>query len=1446
MSIKITDLVDPNEIEKIKQLDTELTKVYENYTKIAKDLAKGLEINVSCVGDIDRLEKLLVEKGKEAASTQQKLTQIMGEQSKVLANTTNTASRYLMEQERVNKTQREAYTEHDKVKRLLEQFHDTYDGQLQRLVKIKQELEQNNKAQKENEKALSAGKVTMDQYTAKQAELIAQHRSLTQEKRTLTQIMTAEEKAAQSDETSYVHMSQQLELLKKAYKDLAEEGLNSDFGKEVKESIQNLDAHLKDVAADMGEFQRNVGNYAIAGQKGVVTTDSVVAAMNQEARTTQDLIDQTKILEEAKLMLNKEDANYQSTLDSLNAKLAENKQKLTDVSDILYKEATSIAEAEAQNKRLQEALKHVDLSSDDAKEAIDKLNNKIAENTQLIRENTPAIENQTKATEERTKANQDAANELLSLVGINNNFGESLRGLSQTNAGGVMDGLGTKAKALGKTLLGLVSNPWVLAFLGISGVAAGVKWWYDYNKGLVEATKRTKDLTGLSGNELKGVRNEVQAVADSYGKDFNEVLESTNALSKQFGVSFQEAMKLVEDGFHAGADSNGEFIDNIKEYPAYFREAGLSASQFIAITAQANKSGIYSDKGIDVIKEGNLRIRKMTKATAEALEGIGISSKKVQQSLADGSKTTFDIMQEVSAKLAEFPEASTEVGTALADIFGGPGEDAGLQYILTLKDIDTNLDNVKKRGGELVKLQEEQLRSQVELENIISSVFDFTGGSFESMTTKAKTFINEGIIAIIEGCVDIVNWFVELYNSSEFFRKNVENAGATFKILWSVVKNVCKAIAEQFKGLGKIVEGVFTISPTKIAEGLKTMGAGFKNAIVGVADDYMDAVTKAIDNVEHKKLNHVTLHLEPEVSPDKDPESKADNSNKEQDLIESEAEKKAREKAAKEAAKEAEKRAKEELKRINDLEESKISVMADGHEKELAMIRLNFKKKMDEIRGNSETENSLRIQLAEQCQNEIAECERKYQTELSKINLENRLASVKEGSKEELTLKLAMLEANRAAELRAAEKNGADISLINAKFNKERADMEEAYASEEVNRIEKKYADEQAIADNAYIHQMNVLKKNYASELELARGNADKQAKIKAQFEADQAKLTRYYAQTTAQASIDMLEEVLQTENMSADERLKHEQELAKAKIKLEQVMRDAAIEEINEITEADDKANEKRKASVRDWMQVAADSLNAINGLVSTVYDAKISKIEEEQEANSAAGEAEIERITELVDKKAITEEQGEARKRAAEDRTAKKNEELEKKKQQLKYKQAVWDKANSVAQAGISTALAIMNMMKSAPWPVNIAMSAIAGAMGAVQVATILATPIPKYAKGTDRHKGGPAIVGDGGMPELVIFGGKSWVTPDTPTLVDLPAGAMVIPELPNSFDVVCPAPIVPDGVINTPVIVNNDYSALQREVSALGSLIRQQTKQQKQIASDIAFQQYISSKI
>ncbi len=1422
MATRITDLVDPNEIEKLKQLDAELLKVLDSYTKAAKELAKGLEISVNATGDIDRLEKFLVDKGKDAANVQRQLTQVVEEHGKAVANTTNTIARHLMEQERVNKTQREAYTEQERVKKLLDQVHDTYDRQVGRLVELTAKLKDNKKAQEDNEKALSRRHISTERYMAKQAELIAQHRSLTQEKRTLTQLMTAEEKAAQSQEDSYAHMSQQLELLKKAHKDLSEEGRQSDFGKELEEAIQNLDAHLKDLGADIGEHQRNVGNYAIACHNGVASTEDINRVLQLNAATIDGCIEQNKSLEKAKTQLDQSDKNYLETLDKINAKIEENKARIMDVSDVMEKMPSTVEEAEEQNKRLAAALKMVDINADGAAETIQQYRARIEANNEMI--------------ERVTGSDEEYADSLLSIIGVNSNFGQSFQSLANSGAHSFIEGLNTKVKAFGKTLMGIVSNPWVLTLLGITAVAAGVKWWYDYNKGLVEATKMTKDFTGLSGSELKAVRNEVQAVADSYDKDFKEVLESANAMSKQFGISVQESLKLIEDGFAAGADVNGEFLENISEYPAYFKEAGISASEFIAITTQANQAGIYSDKGIDAIKEGNLRLREMTKATAEALDAIGMSSKTVQQELANGSKTTFEVMQQVSEKLAEFPESSSEVGTALADIFGGPGEDAGLQYILTLKDIDTNLDNVKERAGELGKLQDEQLKSQIELENAIASVFDATGGSFESMTTSAKIFINNGLVKIIEGCVDVVNWFVKLYNKSIALRAIFNSIINSFKTIWATAKFVIGQVVDGFKALGDIIEGVFTLKLDKIKDGyqkgLNAFKDNFTNLVKEIRKNTEDAVRETLDG----QMEEVTLDVKANVQTSSTPAAKPDGVANYKPK-ESAEEKKAREKAAK-----------EQLKILNELEESKIAIMKDGHDKELTMIRLNYKKKIDAITGNSADEQKLRVALVEQMMKEISKCEIDYQQQLAKINLENRLASVEKGSKEELDLKLAQLEAARAAELKSAEATGADINLINARFNKERQSMDEDYANARAQKIQEQYANEQTERDNAMMSELNALQKKYSEELKLAGDNEFRRAALKEEYEAESAIITEKYAKLSAGATVNMFEEMLKTDNLTAKEREQLERELAAAKIALEKSVTDAAIAENERKVKSDDDAKNKRIANAQQWLQVASDSLNTISELVSTVYDAKIAKVEEEQEANTAAGEAEQERITQLVEKKVITEEEGEARKRAAEAQTAKKNEELEKKKQQLKYKQAVWDKANGIAQAGIATALAIMNALQMQPFPVGVAMAAIAGAMGAVQIATILATPIPKYAKGTDRHKGGPAIVGDGGVPELVIFGGKSWITPDTPTLVDIPAGAVVKPSI-DGIGMNVPGPLTPmplSGSSATPVIINNDYKRLEEKMDTFIFTLRKHSRRQHQSAMDNYAHRYLTEHI
>lgn len=448
---------------------------------------------------------------------------------------------------------------------------------------------------------------------------------------------------------------------------------------------------------------------------------------------------------------------------------------------------------------------------------------------------------------------EELSGKIGNLLGLNGQLGESFVNLAKSSPADFFGGLKTNVAAFGKTVMGFIANPYFLAFVGLAAAKA-FKWWYDYNKGLIEASRLTSQFTGLTGDTMKAMRNEVSAVADFYGKDFKEVLMATNAVSKQFGISQSKALKLIRDGFIAGADANGEFLENLKEYPAYFKEAGLEASEFIAITTQANQAGVFSDKGVDLIKEGNIRLREMTKATSDALDAIGINSKKVKKDLADGKKTTFDVIKEVSQKIKELPESSAQVGTALADIFGGPGEDAGLQYVELLSTIETNLDKVKEKAGRLGEIEEEQIKATADLNNAVASLFDATGGTFEEMTANFKLFGTEVLTKIVDGLIDICNYFIDLYNNSMMVRGAFENILTPFQLLYRIISNQLKVLTAQFVGLGQIIKGIFTFNFDEIEKGLVTAFGAIGETAIKNAEDLYELFKNKANNVKNGKV----------------------------------------------------------------------------------------------------------------------------------------------------------------------------------------------------------------------------------------------------------------------------------------------------------------------------------------------------------------------------------------------------------------------------------------------------------------------------------------------------------------------------------------------------------------------------------------------------------------
>lgn len=852
--------------------------------------------------------------------------------------------------------------------------------------------------------------------------------------------------------------------------------------KALRDAIKEVDLSSEGAKELIAEYNAKISENTAMIKENSMTVKTADTAMATHATTINEAKEQNAILSAAISDIDLTADGAMEKISEYNARIAENTELIKSATsagkehdntldssadstesldDILNQHVRTVKEAEEQNRKLKDALSNLDLTAPDVQEDIDRINGKLEENSKL--------------TSKAGDANQEMADKLGDLLGINLNFGKSLEGLSakSVSSGNALSALKTNVAAFSKTLMTLLSNPYVLAFLGIAGTVVAAKWIFDYNKNLMEASRRTQEFTGLTGNAMKAVRNEIQAIGDVYGKDFDEVLESANALSKQFGISAEESLSLIRDGFTTGADAGGAFLDVVKEYPAYFKEAGLSASEFIAITTQANKAGVVSDKAVDVIKEANLRLREMTTSTADALNAIGISSKTVQQELANGSKTTFDIMQQVSAKLAELPESSSKVGTAIADIFGGPGEDAGLQYITTLKDIDKNLDNVKANASELNKLQQQELDSEIELNNKLASVFDLTGGSFESLMSNVKVFTNETLSGLLDIVIDVCNWFITLYNDAVYVRTIIKGVGLVFELLWDIIKSGIKTVGNSFKLLGGIVAGVanalsglFTLDFDKAVDGVKQIGAA-------VIDFYKNQKDMAIETAKEMAkdtvdtINGINDKLDPiEIITASDSDSSESNAGdrKPQSKGNGGSTDKSKSDAAKKEAEAAKKRAEEERKLMEQLNAEMLKLVKDSAEKRRKVLEEEYDKQIRDLQHRLETDKELTQKGRETINKIVESLEKQKQDALSKLSEEElkrtyenqtkinetKLAALRNASNEEFAIRqenlrmaheLALQEAQTAYEDEIQKQDA--IVALKAQYASESAAIED-------------------------------------------------------------------------------------------------------------------------------------------------------------------------------------------------------------------------------------------------------------------------------------------------------------------------------------------------------------------------------------------------------------------
>lgn len=1407
----ITDLVAQQALDQLEQLDRKMEGTMAQFKDCAMELAKGLKIPVEVQGDLSTLRQLSNDVMQRATQATQQYTQQLQQQQQVIASTTNTISRHLAEQEKSNKAQRAAFTQNLQALDIAERIVGTYEQNTRQLAQYTAELARNKEALKKVEEMRKYGQITDAEAIRRSGNLMAEQNRLKTAMQEVASVVRVQAKEMNAAEGSYVHLSQQLELLKKAQKGLNESEKAGEEGRLLEAEIQNLDARLKDLAADMGEFQRNVGNYAIA-QGGLNKT------YNELTETLTALKLQNNEMDEAQRQ-SAEGQELNASIEQLTEKAGLIKTTMSEVNDAVANSAAGqqitkltfeltaltgqfekLSDEEKDSARGKDMVNHMteltqkiaqlkgemdavaaDAAPQSLRKDLKELTMEIAAATLEYQHMTEEEKNSATGQELKHKIGEltEQAGELKDVLG---DVKESISNSASDTRG--FDTLNEVAQAT-ISVFGLCTS--AAQALGISNETLEQSMEkVQIAMQSVQALEKLQLITQRQSNVMKGI-----AILQSKAKAAASKIEAAATAS---ATGATKAQTIAQAAFNVVAKANPYVL----LATAILAVVGLIIG-YTAATKDATTADVEAKKAADERKES---MNNMAQSFGNSA-GEMIAKYKVMREQWNA------LGDDIAAKRKYLVQHKSDFET-LAKSAGESADSVGSVQAVE-KNYMNNTPNVekaiKRRAMAMAGYAEYIRITQLKLQEL------------EKLSTFKYKVYKEG---------DRVS------------RSDFAKAGLTM--------NNGQKEAAKYDGYGGGIPSGTTWLTAEQASQMTTWSREQGNK---AALEAMDRVTEKYDAMAERAWKHFVNNggLEPANfagggGGGNNTPSKGGGGG----------------------------RNTPQVKSADDIQKEVNAILLSGY---------SYASELEE-KYTEDWLNAEKKRIRQKKENDIAAAEKK------RDDLKEDIKASKM-SEEEKQKAIAKVEA-ATADITEGIKHQATEE--EKKLDNEILEHKQQLAQKEIEKALSQGEAEQVMRDAQYANELEALKDKYAKELAEADGYEEKISEIKKRYQEQTAHLSEQYAIKTAQAQYDLLIKqleaigavdedmiveltemvkngeldaaatILEAYGLTHDEAMELLKSLADAEIGIRTATTDAVIAQkereadaTQEAAQKEKDAQQKRIQNLQDWMQKAGEAIDKISGFVTALYDNQIAKIEELLEAEQTRYDQEVSHIDYLAEHGAITTEEAEIRKRDAAAATAVKQEQLEKKKAQIEYRKAMVEKANTIAQIGMATALGIMQTYAQLGWPAGIPGAIFIGAMGAIQLATALAQPIKAYAEGTKGkpHPGGLALVGDGGSQELVMYNGKAWVTPDKPTLLDLPKGAEVFPDVTAqdllSLGASLPTAVPRDRATGQPIVIN-DYSALESRMAANTKAV---TKTLNQFSDRMAremkrqkFNAYIASRI
>ncbi|MGE0227754.1 MAG: phage tail tape measure protein [Dehalococcoidia bacterium] len=229
-----------------------------------------------------------------------------------------------------------------------------------------------------------------------------------------------------------------------------------------------------------------------------------------------------------------------------------------------------------------------------------------------------------------------------------------------------------------------------------------------------------KVIGDVGDEELQSITENALRLQDSFGIDTAESIDAAKTLMENFGLSSEEAFDFVTTGLQEGLNRSGDFLDTIGEYSTQFENGGASANQFFSLMKTGLQGGMLgTDKAADAFKEFRVRIQDGSKATATALDQLGIDFVDFTDKLSTGELTAADAFDIVTSKLREQTDETIKMQAGVG-LLGTQFEDLGQSGI---DAIDLWSTSTSELAGSTASLDEK---------------YDTLGSRIEGLKRKAE------------------------------------------------------------------------------------------------------------------------------------------------------------------------------------------------------------------------------------------------------------------------------------------------------------------------------------------------------------------------------------------------------------------------------------------------------------------------------------------------------------------------------------------------------------------------------------------------------------------------------------------------------------------------------------------------------------------------------------